>query len=56
MSCPACGDVGATLVIAGTDRLGGGAERFEVARCEACGLAYTEPRPADAEVYDLPGG
>lgn len=45
-SCPMCGALPAALVLRAPDRLRPGSpELYEVRRCDACGLAYTNPRP-----------
>ena len=44
--CPLCGERTAHEVVRGTDRLRpGDLAAYVVARCDACGLAYTRPRP-----------
>ena len=47
--CPLCGERTAHEVVRGTDRLRpGDLAAYVVARCDACGLAYTKPRPTPA--------
>jgi SAM-dependent methyltransferase len=49
--CPLCGGEDRRALVAAGDRLHpGGAARYTVVRCAACGLAYTDPRPAPSEM------
>ncbi len=44
--CPLCGSAEADVALSAADRLRpGDPAMYSVARCEACGLAYTRPRP-----------
>lgn len=49
-ACPGCGAVEGRLAIVGHDRLLGRPERFGVAICGRCGLAFTTPRPDPSEL------
>src|SRR5262249_35997034 len=48
--CPLCGGEKALRFVAATDPLGEPGTLFQVVRCQACGLCYTNPRPDPASI------
>jgi len=49
--CPLCGRGERRAIVAASDRLRpGSTTRYEVVRCENCGLAFTDPRPTPQEM------
>ncbi len=48
--CNLCNSQTARILFAGTDRLHGGEERFNLMECQQCGLIYLNPRPGLEEL------
>jgi len=49
-TCNLCGSNQTTLYCEGRDRQLGGTERFQLVRCQQCGLIYLNPRPSRDEI------
>jgi hypothetical protein len=49
-TCNLCGSDDTTLYCEGRDRQLGGTERFQLVRCQQCGLVYLNPRPSRGEM------